>query len=146
MLKCTKCEKSKTEASFYRSSKAPTGRQTICKECFKSFASVKTGTLESFARSRWNGLSKRTVNGSHAQPNHPRYACYFANGIRLAMTKDEFYGFCQKNKAKIMDCFRRKEIPSIDRKDSEGHYSLDNIQILSLTANVAKANKQRKTK
>ena len=93
------------------------------------------GTVQYFMATRWNAMNARTVNGTS-----PRWECkgasiYLRKGIRLEMTKEEFYGWCLSNWHYAIKLQKQNLIPSIDRIDSNKHYSLDNIQIISRNDN-----------
>ena len=97
------------------------------------------GTLSHFKKYRWKDLNKRTLNGLQAKRLQKKNnSSYLKKGILLCITKEEFYNFCDRNQQLILDLYANGETPSIDRIDSTKHYSLDNIQILSLKENIRK--------
>lgn len=89
------------------------------------------GTLEHFKTSRWGDIVKR-CNG-----NNERHLIYRILRIKLKLSKDEFYSFCDFNRRKIMGFYSAGETPSINRIDPNGHYELGNIEIISLRENLS---------
>jgi len=96
------------------------------------------GTIEYFKRYTWKGLNRRTVNGSSPQFKNKANASYFKKGIRLEITKSELDAFCEANKQLILELYEKGTIPTIDRINSNDHYRLDNIRILSRSDNCKK--------
>ena len=99
------------------------------------------GTMAYFKLNRWSGIKSRT------NPSDKKYgiSAYAKRGIKLKMTKDEFYMFCDLNEKKIMQMWQKKALgdaPSINRIDSMKHYSLDNIEIITQRQNCSSQIKQ----
>lgn len=92
------------------------------------------GTLAYFKRTRWKHMNTRCYNGKYPDKSRSHYQ----KGILLNMSKTEFYAFCDANQDKILDMYLDGKVPSLDRIDSNKHYSLNNIQIMELTENVRK--------
>lgn len=90
------------------------------------------GTLEYFKTNTWNNMKKRCINTGKMSIKNKSY---LEKGILLKMTKDEFYNFCDENKNIIMDFYKNKITPSIDRIDHFGHYELSNIRVISFIEN-----------
>lgn len=98
--------------------------------------SEKRGTLEYFKLKYWTTLNQRTINGAH--PVHSRRNLrYMEKGIRLEITREEFFAWVDANWPTI-EAIYAYGTPSIDRKDAAGHYTLDNMQILELRENAGK--------
>lgn len=138
MKTCRLCKVELSLDNFHKDRSRPDGYAYKCKNCYKTMPSQKRGTFEFFCRRTWNNLNKRAVNGSCAQ-HIERNKSYFEKGIELQMTKTEFYDFCKTNRDLIMNFYKQGEIPSIDRIDSNSHYALENVRIISLTDNITKA-------
>jgi hypothetical protein len=98
-------------------------------------AARRRGTLAYFKSNTWGNLQQRTVNGSSPNPHNKSY---LDKNIKLEMTKNDFYCWCDGQVDNIMLLYRQNKTPSIDRIDNNGNYSLDNIQILGLQDNVSK--------
>lgn len=97
------------------------------------------GTLQYFCASIWGGLNQRTVNGSHPNWNHPELIRYLEKGIELHITHEEWKLYCAKYGWLIEVIYKAGEKPSIDRIDPNGHYSLDNIEIVTLGENIRRS-------
>lgn len=96
--------------------------------------------VSEFRSSRWEHVNRRTVNG-----RVPRWWCrqarfYLEKGIRLEMTKKEFFDWCESQSKLILRLYAEGKTPSIDRIDSSGNYEINNIQILDMQLNIAKRN------
>lgn len=100
-------------------------------------------TWWNFAFRRWPSLNTRTINGSNPKWNQRQSRHYLNRGIRLEMTKEEFYSWCKSQSDAIDAILDAGETPSIDRIDSDGHYALDNIRVISLRENCRLANATR---
>jgi len=97
--------------------------------------------MEYFKVQSWQDINRRTVNGKHANPDHYKNEVYFRKGIRVEMSRQEFYSFCDANEENIISLYAQGKTPSVDRIDASKDYCVDNIQILSLKQNIIKANK-----
>jgi len=95
-------------------------------------------TIDGFIAAVWHRLNSRTINGSHprwSRRNRP----YLMAGIRLELTRDELKAVITANRSVIQAIWAAGGTPSIDRIDSTGHYSADNIQFIPLRENCRKA-------
>ena len=90
-------------------------------------------TIRKFVTSRWSKINTRTINGLYPDYNCPKAANYFANGIMVLCNKVEFELWCLSQAQHILNLINSGETPSIDRIDSTGHYSLENMRIISMT-------------
>lgn len=93
----------------------------------------KRGTLAYFKCNTWNNIRKRVINGKPDIRNQS----YIRKGIMLKMTKEEFYSWCDS----VWEIASKLRKPSIDRIDNEGHYELNNIQVIEHADNVRKSHK-----
>lgn len=138
--KCNRCKQKKAYKDFHRDTSRLDGFSYTCKPCKNAMPSMRRGTVAYFVKQSWHALNRRTVNGKYPDRKNPKNAPYFAKGIRLEMSRSEFKSFCETHKATIRDLYKQGKTPSLDRIDSQGHYSIDNIQIISLSENVRKSN------
>lgn len=138
---CSRCKTEKPKSSFWRQKSAKDGLQSSCIECYKQTPSRTKGTLAFFKRQSWQDINRRTVNGQFADMSNYRNKCYLENDVRVEMSKDEFYDFCETNKRKILKLYKEGHTPSIDRIDPTKNYEIGNIQVMSLSENVRKSNK-----
>jgi len=103
-------------------------------------------TLAGFRRRRWNLLNGRTVNGYKAANNtNIKNLQYINKGIELRITKDEFYEWCNAQWDLIDSIYKSGEKPTIDRINSNGHYELSNMRIISMSENLARRKWRKKT-
>ena len=93
------------------------------------------GTLAYFKYQTWRNINRRTINGSNPRPE-ANCMRYIRRGVRLELTKDQFYAWCDEQALEIIKLYSDGWTPSIDRIDPNGHYQLGNIRILSTTANA----------
>lgn len=96
-------------------------------------------TWRGFTTHRWNSINQRTINGSHPRWDDRCHRSYLERGIRLEMTREEFKAFCLANKDLIEGMYKEGKVPSLDRIDGDGHYSINNIQIISMSDNCRKS-------
>lgn len=91
----------------------------------------------------WNNINHRTINGKYPDWNNRGTSAYLRKGIMLKLSREEFNAWFSRQHASILKLWEDGEKPSIDRIDPQGHYQLDNIQIISLRENMQKAKKAR---
>ena len=159
MKTCTKCKRELPLEAF---NKKLDGHQPSCRQCRRLYheqhkaeqnkksllyyeknkleqnaksRAYRGHTLRGFIASAWHHLNLRTINGSHPGHNDRRISWYLDKGVRLEMTRDEFAAWCAEQWPLIQQVRASGEVVSLDRIDSDGHYSLDNIRILSLSEN-----------
>ena len=92
------------------------------------------GTMEYFKCSTWGNIQRRCVNTGKKIAE--RNKSYIRKNIKLLITKEDFYTWCDLNKEIIMDFYKNKETPSIDRIDNDGNYELKNIRVISKSENT----------
>lgn len=94
------------------------------------------GSISRFKHKTWGGINQRVVNPTHKITYHTKSnQRYLTKGIRLEMTKDQFYQWCDVQKETILGLYAQGKVPSIDRIDPSGNYSIDNIRILDMREN-----------
>lgn len=121
----------------------------VCKKCNnkRSYQSLKnkkyTDPVYYFTEQNWKTLNQKCVNGrycnSESVRNSPQMQSYHKQNIELHITKEQLYQFWKDNESKVREIMAKGQTPTIDRINDNGHYSLDNIQILSLTDNIHKS-------
>jgi hypothetical protein len=94
------------------------------------------GTIEYFATQTWNSLQRRTTNGTRPNWGADREERYLRRGIRLEMTRTDYYSWCQNHREDILSLYNSNDTPSIDRINSDGHYSIDNIRVIPEPVNA----------
>lgn len=100
--------------------------------------------VKKFALRRWHKINARCVNGQ--KPS--KYQSYSIGlGRRVEFTREEFNLWCERQRAMILSIIAGGDIPSIDRVDDAGHYTLQNMRVIILHENIelgiAKRNKLR---
>lgn len=132
MLKiCTKCKKSRDEEDFKKCSVRHDGLNGCCKYCFSKMPSKMSGTLQYFKSHRWSGIRSRCVNTGTDKKHVTK--SYITKGIKLLMTKEDFYSWCDLHSEEI---FSMKN-PSIDRIENSKGYSIENIRLLERGKNTS---------
>ena len=91
--------------------------------------------LSLFRQTAWKCINARTINGSAPDWEEKAKRKYLERGIRLEMSKPEFYEWCELHSQKILSMKKDGLKPSIDRINDELHYSADNIRVISLKEN-----------
>ncbi len=136
---CTKCKVRKPLTKFYKCSyKGKQYYRGKCKDCIgisnkvyrtnnkgKTNATNKKWRVNHPWVSNYMAASNRCNN-----PKHKKYKYYGGRGIQLLMNIADFKKLWFRDKAYLM-----KE-PSIDRKDSNGNYTLNNCRFVEKIDNV----------
>lgn len=93
-----------------------------------------------WAKKKWKQLNQRTANGTrkHLGQSHRPFRWYTSHGVRLEITLEQFRQFVRDNWQTIQDIKAAGGVPSLDRIDPDGHYSVGNIQIIPITENLAR--------
>lgn len=94
------------------------------------------GTLQYFKEITWTGINQRTINGSSPRWNKKSDRKYLDKGIKLEMTRLEYYSWCDKNAEKIISIYLSGKTPSIDRINSDSNYDINSIRVLNLDENI----------
>lgn len=110
-------------------------RQYRARPAAKRRARERETSLKRMVTRWWGSLNRRTVNGTHPLWDYKIHRKYLVRGIRLEITRDELVSLVTKNWPQITAMLANGEKPSIDRINPDGHYSLDNIQFISLKRN-----------
>ncbi len=143
MKTCNKCKTKKVYKAFHKDRSRLDGYHGTCKDCKKKMPSCKRGTVAYFFKQTWHVLNKRTINGKYPDRNNPKNEIYFKKGVRLEMTRDQFKEFCELNKQSILKLYKDGKTPSLDRVNSKKHYSVENIEIISLRDNIKKSHNEK---
>ena len=94
-----------------------------------------------FATKLWDRLQSRTINGTRPKWNDPKTVRYYlSKGIEVRLSRQELKQWCTDNSAIILHLLDTKQIPSIDRIDSSGHYEHGNIRIIPRDENSGRSN------
>lgn len=136
MKKCTKCKEKKRLDEFYRLKKARDGRRPDCKNCCKRQKKDKEMEDPVLARCKRMGFGiiKRLTTDINRKSNKT----YKDNNVKseIGSTGNEIAEFLYENYYKeVEELINDGEIPTVDRIDSSGNYSEDNIRIISFKEN-----------
>lgn len=93
--------------------------------------SEKRTPIGKFIKYSWTNLNIRAGKYKHLQTKNK---CKVYENISIEFTREEYKNWCYNNKELILSLKR----PSLDRKDSNKNYSLDNIQVIELLENIKK--------
>lgn len=99
-------------------------------------------TWQGFESQRWAQINHRTVNGAKPYWTNPQHMVYLSAGIELRMTRDQFREWCRSRAEQIEQMYRDGLRPSIDRIDGTGHYAVENLQLLPLSENCRKRQRE----
>jgi len=91
--------------------------------------------IKQFIYRTWHGINARTVNGLRPDWKSISHSRYLRKGIEIRFTYPEVITWIMRRKHTIIKLIAQDEIPSIDRIDSNGHYELPNMRIISLRKN-----------
>lgn len=163
---CRRCNTVKPITDFYRRISSSDGLRSWCKQCdglvnkiaFKTYRIKRNAYQRQASRKRHKtklGYLERTFSNIIARTRLTpvdRHFPFYA-GVKCLFTRQEFYKFSLKDKA-FKRLFKIWTVSnyavscrlSIDRIDSDMHYSLDNIQWISHRDNSLKANTLRLSK
>lgn len=91
----------------------------------------KRTAIGKFIHATWTNLNIRCGKYRNLQTKEK---CKTYENIKITFSREEFKFWCYERK-EVIESLKR---PSLDRINSNKDYSLDNIQILDLTANIGK--------
>ena len=129
---CSTCKLAKPVSEFRKHGNKPSYQ---CKLCCKLAPSKVAWSLERFKSTKWDSIRQRTVNSGSAGKSSG-WGKYLLKGVRLEMTRAEFRAWCDEQSTQIAALVSLGEIPSVDRIRSGGHYSKDNIRVISYRENT----------
>ena len=130
MKECSKCGELKSYSEFHKEKKKKDGHKNICKECIKEN----------------NTRYYRSIDGLMSQTYHHQIEHSVHPGMQLpTYTQQELKEFCLNDdnfvriyKEWIDSDYDKLLMPSVDRINDFIGYTLDNIQITTLTYNLRK--------
>jgi hypothetical protein len=123
---CTKCG---LVGQFHRAKHGKYGLSSVCKLCVTSLARARLATPEGCASRMWSAVISRVGK-------HPNYLT-----VQLRMTRFEFLRWAVPALTEwlasrgALQPGQKKLSVSLDRRDSRGHYAIDNLQLRTLGQN-----------
>ncbi len=137
MKTCTKCQIPKSLEKFNKQKAGKYGRSSICKSCLKiaqdEVRKTKTGVVKVIYNSQIS--SSKTRN--HKPP------AYTVDELRQWFREQPSAN--QLYKTWVDSGYKKDLRPSVDRKDDDLGYSMDNIQLMTWGENAAKAKRDMKS-
>lgn len=126
MKQCGTCKKFKELNTFVKNCNTKDGTNSICKVCHKK------AQAEYRKKYPW----KQTLLRIKKRCNNPKckdYPRYGGRGIKCLITEEELEFLWNRDKAWLL------EKPSIDRKNNDGNYTLDNCRYIEMVINAIKS-------
>ncbi len=116
---CPKCEEEKLLTEFYQHKKGKNkGYFSLCKQCRKE------------RQRRYRELNPWSIALSGIVGRcKDKAQCYLKKGIKNFLTTKDLKALWFRDKAYLM------KRPSIDRKNNDGHYTLENCRYIELSEN-----------
>lgn len=91
--------------------------------------------IKKFINVTWTNINRRTVNGLKPNLKSRGTRRYIERNIRLEFSRQEFSAWVYSQRAAFEALKLAGQRPSINRIDSTGNYTLENINIISLDQN-----------
>lgn len=137
MKKCSKCGEVKELTSFHKLSSVKDGHRPDCKDCCKKSKNkfIEENPIKHRCNIMASGILSRTIWDIDKKSNK----CYKENKVvsEIGNTYSEISNYLYDNyHNEIKLLIDQGKIPSVDRVDSKGNYSPDNIRIIDLDDNV----------
>lgn len=166
MKRCSNCHNTKSKDEFYKATRRKDGKRSTCKLC--DYEAVKEYRLKNqilvrqWAKQYYKKTGKTFIKylsnkytsmicRTQYKKSNRHYQYYI--GVRVLFSREEFILWGKNNKdykrlykTYALLGFPRASAPSIDRIDSDLHYSFDNIQWMTQSQNSAKANQLQRDK
>lgn len=141
---CTKCGIEKKLSEFYKHLRGKFSVRSKCISCMKNYQKenktyIKKRNKSYYKCSPWK-LTLLGINSRCNNKNHPEYKDYGGRGIKCLITVDELKKLWFKDKAYSMNK------PSINRKDNDGNYCIENCEYIELKYNIGERNKRVSSK
>jgi len=131
MKTCSKCGIIKSSLEFYKDIRGKQDLYAKCKECH-NLINIKNREKQ-IKQNPWL-CSYFNAKARCKNKNHPKYHRYGGRGIKFLMIKDDFKFLWFRDKAYLL------KRPSIDRKDNDGNYELNNCRFIEFYENKAESN------
>lgn len=96
-----------------------------------------------FSKDQIGNEARYAINGQRyrcGNKNAPSFRYYGAKGIKVLYSSKDFYEWFKKERLKIP----LNISASVDRLNSNGHYELGNIRLVTIAENTAESNSRRR--
>jgi hypothetical protein len=137
MKKCSKCGEVKELASFHKLNSSKDGHRPDCKECCKK--RKEEFKLNNPVRDRTNKMATGILQRTIYDVNKDKNKCYKEHNVQseIGNTYSEISDYLYNNfYNEIKTLIDGGKTPSVDRINSDGNYSPDNIRIIELMDNI----------
>lgn len=96
----------------------------------------KRTPIGAFVHSSWTNLNIRAANGLYKHHQTvDKNRCY--DNVFIEFSREKYRDWCIDHKDEILSLER----PSLDRKNNDCNYTIDNIQVIELRENILKDKK-----
>ena len=136
-IKCSFCEEMKECEEFQKSKKNIRGYLNKCRKCVSEYNKQRNRTIDGLIKKIYNGQRSNSRSRGHSLPNYS-----FEEFIQWVKEQNDFLKLYQ---IWVDSEYDTDLIPSVDRKDDDLGYSLDNIQLMTWGENKAKGSTDRKS-
>ena len=124
---CNKCYKIKIVSEFNKSKFQKYGVDSVCKKCT---ALTQYLYFKKFPEKRiYHNMVERCTN-----PKNSQFKDYGGRGIKILLTEKEIRKLMER------DNYWNLKKPSINRKDNNGNYTVDNCEFIEKGLNSAERN------
>ena len=139
---CTKCHKQKRLSEFSKDKTHTDGYSSICKQCRniynKSYQLLNINKIKKYKKEYYDEfpwkLTFININQRCNNKNHPQYKDYGGRGIKCFISEEELKFLWFRDNAYLL------KRPSINRKDNDGNYCIENCEFIEQGLNSAERN------
>ena len=135
--KCTSCKTIKDLSAFTRANSKKSGYQSHCKRCVNKYATRHIKTKAGLVSKIFKTQKISSKSRGHIQPT------YTKEELREWLYSKPLFHILYDN-WKRLD-YQKNYIPSVDRKDDDIGYTMDNIQLMTWGENNLKGHKDHKS-
>ncbi len=133
---CTKCNKEKELSKFSKHQIGKDGLESRCKKCKSNYDQKNKIKLNKQRRSYYKKypwiIILKSINERCNNPKNKDYKNYGKRGIKNYLKLEDVKFLYIRDKAHLM------KKPSIDRKDNNGNYTIENCEFIEFSENSAK--------
>ncbi len=138
LKQCYVCQSAKPLESFCKNKSKPDGLATECRDCVSK--RNKRLSREGKLRERYHRMAetpegRAAISWNNLNTRVKKHKCY--QTVRVLVSREEFMAWAIPELQKWM-LDNPGKVPSVDRKDGNGHYEIGNMQILEYQVNCGK--------
>ena len=124
---CTKCKQSKNLSSFSKNKNKKDNKNNICRECYSGYGKTKKGIVSKIYGNQRSNSRQR----NHISPEYTKLE------LQEWLYNQEL--FHKLYSEWVQSGYSPRLKPSVDRKNDNIHYCINNIQLMTWEENKAKA-------